>query len=122
MSESEDKTTRILEAHQELVERMERSASRIRALSVVTIAVAFVLSASYVSQLLLPVTGTRSVTVDLTDPAIQASELVVLALALVWLYVGVRDLRFSSRVRSQIRRARSKEGEIRQRISANAED
>ena len=59
MSESEDKTTRILEAHQELVERMERSASRIRALSVVTIAVAFVLSASYVSQLLLPVTGTR---------------------------------------------------------------
>ena len=58
-----------------------------------------------------------SVTVDLNDPALQATEVAVLALAVLWVYIGARNLAFSSRVRKQISGARSDEKEIAKRIS-----
>ena len=116
MTEEKDRSADIIEAHQELVGHIERSAARIRALSAVTIVVALVLSALYTLQLLLPFTGRASVTVDLADPALQATEVVVLALTILWLYVGARNLVFSSRIRKQIRGARSNESEIAKRI------
>jgi len=76
-----------------------------------------ILAVSYVSQLALPLRGTSTVTVHLSDPTNVASELVVLSLALVWLYVGVSDYRFSSRVRGRIEAARMKEKEIEERIT-----
>jgi hypothetical protein len=118
MTDRREQGVEIIEAHQEMVTHIERGASRIRALSGVTIIVAVVLSLSYVYQLLLPLIGTRTVTVDLADPANQVVELLVLALVLVWLYVGVRNLAFSSRMRNQIMAARSKETEIEKRVGA----
>ena len=117
MSDGEERGPRIIDAHQELIKHIEQGAGRIRALSIVTIGVAMVLAASYVSQLLLPLAGVTSVPVNLTDPGTVGAELVVLGLALIWLYVGVRDLRFSSRMRAEIGEARSKEKEIQDRIS-----
>ena len=117
MSDDREKGTEIIGAHQELVSRIEQSTGRIRALSMVTILVAAILAASYLSQLALPLTGTDTVTVHLSDPTNVALELVVLALALAWLYVGVSDYRFASRVRTQIGAARSKEKDIEDKIS-----
>jgi hypothetical protein len=117
MSEEKERGPQIVDAHQELVRHIEQGAGRIRALSIVTVAVAAILVVSYVSQLALPLAGTRTVTVNLADPGSIAAELVVLALALVWLYVGVQDLRFSWRMKAEIRSARSKEREIQDRIS-----
>ena len=88
-----------------------------RALSVVTIGVAVVLAASYVSQLALPLGGTDTVTVNLSDPGTVAAELIVLALAVAWLFVGAQDLRFSWRMKAEIRQARTKEKEILERLS-----
>ena len=107
----------IIDAHQELVRHIELSAGRIRVLSILTLVVAAVLALSYVSQLVLPLAGTNTVTVNLSDPTNVAAELVVLALALIWLYVGLQDLRFSSRMMSEIKSARSKEKEIQNRMS-----
>ncbi|MDA4121125.1 MAG: hypothetical protein OK404_01810 [Thaumarchaeota archaeon] len=118
MTEQREQGVEIIEAHQEMVTHIERGASRIRALSGVTIIVAIVLSLSYIYQLLLPFTGVRTVTVDLADPANQVVEALVLVLALLWLYIGVRDLAFSSRMRNQITAARSKEKEIEKRVGA----
>lgn len=116
MSQDQDRAG-IIEAHQDLVEHVERSATRIRVLSVVTIVVALVLAVSYAYELLLPSLGTTSVTVNLADPANVIAEIFVLALAFIWLYVGIRDLRFSSRLANQIKSARLKENEIRKRIT-----
>jgi len=107
----------IIEAYQELVVRIEQGASRMRALAALTVVVGAFLSLSYLAQLALPLTGTRTQTVDLTDPTLIATEIVVLGLALVWLYVGISDLRYSSRIRTEIRAARLSEREIEQKIS-----
>lgn len=117
MSDEREKAPEIIDAHQELVRHIEQSAGRMRILSIVTVVVAAVLAVSYLSQLALPLTGTRTVTVNLSDPVNVATEIAVLALALIWLYVGLQDLRFSSRLKGEIRTARSKEKEIQARIS-----
>lgn len=117
MTDDKEMGAEIIGAHQELVGRIEQSTGRIRALSIITMIVAAILAVSYISQLALPLTGTDTVTVNLSDPVNVALELVVLALSLAWLYVGASDYRFSARVRAQISAARSREKEIEERIS-----
>ncbi len=117
MSDDKERGADIIDAHQELVRHVEQGAGRIRILSILTVVVSVVLAASYLSQLALPIMGTTSVTVVLTDPANIAAEILVLALALIWLYVGVSDLRFSWKMKAEIRSARTKEKEIEDRIS-----
>jgi len=117
MPEEAERGPEILDAHQELVSRIEQSAGRMRALAVVTVVVAALLSASYIIQLALPLTGTTTQTVNLTDPTLIATEVVVLALALAWLYVGVSDLRFTSRMRKEIGSARAKEKQLEGKVS-----
>ena len=112
MTTGEDNGVEIIEAHQDLVRHIERGARMMKVLSMATILVAAVLVTSYLSQLLLPLTGTTEVTVNLTDPANEAVELLVLALALVWLYVGGRDLAFSWRMARVIKEARRREKEL----------
>ncbi len=117
MDDGNERGPEIIDAHQELVRHIEKSAGRIRILSILTIGVALVLTISYLFQLVLPLTGTTTVTVYLTAPSNILAELVVLALVLVWLYVGISDLRFSSRMKNEISGARSKEKGIQDRIS-----
>ena len=118
MNDEKERGVEILEAHQEMVGHIEKGARRIKALSTVTILVAVVLSVSYVYELLLPLTGVKTVTVDLTAPSNQAAEVLVLVLVLAWLYVGVRDLLFSSKMSKEIARARAREEELGKRIGA----
>ena len=116
MGEEVERGPQILDAHQELVRHVEEGAARIRLLSVITLIVAAVLAVSYVYQIALPFTGTTIVTVNLSDSANIVAEFVVMLLALVWVYVGVSDLRFSWRIQNEIRVARSKEREIEKRV------
>lgn len=118
MSEEESRSARIIEAHQDLIRHIESGSGRIRSLSVVTVIVALVLSVSYIYQLALPVLfGETTVTVNLSDPANVAAEFLVLALALLWLYVGIRDYTFSTRLAREIRRARAQEKDVLARLS-----
>lgn len=119
MSDEKERGPAIIEAHQEMVGHIEQGARRMRALSILTEVVAAVLAFSYGLQLALPLGGTTSVTVHLTDPGNVAAELVVLGLALAWLYVGFRDLRFSSSMRRAIRVSRENEDELRARTVRN---
>ncbi len=121
MSDDREKGPQILDAHQELVRHIEQGAGRMWALSVVTIVVAAFLALSYTAQLALPLTGTTGQTVNLVDPFLIGTELLVLALTLVWLYVGVRDWRFSSKMKAEIRAARAKEQELKERLPAASE-
>jgi hypothetical protein len=117
MNEQAEKGPDILDAHQELVSRIEQSAGRMRALAALTVAVAALLAVAYALQLALPLTGTTSETVSLTDPALVATEVMILALTIIWLYVGLSDLRFTSRVRGEIAAAREEERRLQSRLS-----
>ncbi len=117
MSDEKERGPQIVDAYQELVRRIEQGTGRMRALSIITIAVAVVLAVSYVSQLALPLTGTTTVTVNLDDPGTVVAELIVLVLAAVWFFVGIQDLRFSWRMKAEIQQARMKEKEIADRLA-----
>lgn len=115
MPDRED-AVEVIQAHRDLVNQLEKSSGRMRALSLVTVVVAVVLALAYASQLALGLTGTTTVTVNLNDPANEATEVVVLALAVAWLYVGGSDYLFSTKVRKVVARARMNERELQKRL------
>jgi hypothetical protein len=107
----------ILDAHEEFVQHIETGQARIKFLSIITIAVAFLLLASYFDQVLTPfTTSTKVVTVNLLDPTLIALELVLILVTFAWLYVGVVNYLFASRLGKQIKEARAKEREIEGRL------
>lgn len=107
----------VLDAHEEFVQHIESGQARIRVLSLVTIVVAFILLASYFDQVLTPfTTGTKVVTVNLLDPTLLALELILIAVTFAWLYVGVVNYLFASRLGRQIKEAHAKEKEIEGRL------
>jgi len=119
LSEDRSPTVSMIEAHEEFIQHIEDGSRKVRWLSAVTIVVALVLFASYAYQLVLPyATGTAKVTVNLTDPVLQATELAVAALTLLWLLVGVRDYRFTGRMEKAISEARALERDLEKRVSA----
>ena len=108
----------ILDAHEDFVQHIESGQSRIRSLSIITIAVAFLLLASYFYQILTPfTTKTTTVTVNLLDPTLIGLEAVLILVTFAWLYVGVVNYLFASRLGRQIKEARAKEKEIEGRLS-----
>ncbi len=117
LSDEKSPAAAIIEAHEEFIQHIERGSSKIRGLSLVTIVVAAALFVSYAYQLLLPYAGgVTSVTVNLVDPVLQGAELALVALTLVWLYVGVRDYLFTKRMAKAIKEARTLEKDIEKRI------
>jgi hypothetical protein len=119
VSEEKSAVIAMIEAHEEFVQHVETGSARVRTLSVVTILVAGLLLVSYAYQLALPyATGTTSVTISLTDPALQAVELVIAVLTVLWLYVGMSDFVFTGRMTKAIGEARSAEKDIERRLTA----
>lgn len=107
----------VLDAHEDFIQHIESGQARIRFLSIVTIAVAFLLLASYFDQVLTPfTTGTKTVTVNLLDPGLLALEVVLILVTFAWLYVGVANYLFASRLGKQIREARATEKEIEEKL------
>jgi len=107
----------IIEAHGSFVKHIEDGQARMKALSIVTMAVAFLLLASYFDQVLTPfTTGTKVVTVNLLDPTLLALEVILILVTFAWLYVGVVNYLFASRLGRQIKEARAKEKEIESRL------
>lgn len=123
MSEPEEKMAgkSVLEIHEEFLRRVEEGSAKIRSLSIITVAVAALLAVSYVVQMALPyLGGGTTATVSLTDPTLVAFEGALTVLALAWLYVGISDYRFTSRLSRSIREAREKEKEIEGELAAES--
>jgi len=58
------------------------------------------------------VLGITSQTVNLVDPGLMGLEVVSLAIALLWLYAGLRDLVFQGRMAKQIKEIRSLQAQV----------
>jgi len=114
----EDQKPSQVEIHEEFIQHVEDGSSKMRLLSAVSAVVAFLLILAYLAQLILPLTGTTSVTVSLTDPTLIATEVGVLVLTFAWLYVGVRDYRFTTGLAKQIKAARAAEAAMQKKIAA----
>lgn len=117
MSERDPKPSQV-DIHEDFIQHVEDGSSKMRLLSGISAAVASLLILSYVAQLALPLTGTTSVTVTLTDPTLIATEIAVVVLALVWLYVGVRNYRFTTKLARQIAAARAAEAAMEKKIAS----
>lgn len=117
LTEKEPTGESVLEIHEEFLKHVEAGSAKIKTLSMVTIVVAALLAASYVYEVALAYAGSQQqVTVNLRDPALVSVELVLTALALVWLYVGVNDYRFVARLSKSIAKARALEEGIEREI------
>ncbi len=120
MSKEDVSPTSVLELREEVLQRVETVGSRIKTLSIVTMFVATALALGFVLQISLPyVGGSATQTVNLTDPALVALEVILTILALVWLYVGVSDYRFMARLSKSIQKARALEKEVEREVSVN---
>jgi hypothetical protein len=110
----------VLEIHEEFLQRVETGSAKIRTLSVITIAVSALLAVLYVYEVASPfLSGETVVMVNLRDPGLVTLELLLIVLALVWLYVGVRDYRYVARLARSIRQARALESALEREISGN---
>ena len=102
---------------EEFMQHVEAGTSKIRAISVISIVVAVLLAVSYVYQIFLPLAaGTRTVPVDLADPALIALEVVLLAVVLVWLLIALREYLFTVRLTKQVREIRRLEDEFAKKL------
>jgi hypothetical protein len=119
MSGEESPSRSLLEAHESFIQHVEAGRSRIRLLSVITVIVAFLLVASYFSQLVLPLVSpsARFQTVDLLNPSLIATQVLLIILVAAWLYVGVANYLFASRLGRSIREIRTAERELEKRIT-----
>jgi hypothetical protein len=104
--------TMIHEAHDTMLQHVEKGSRKIRTLAITTIAVTMLLGVTYLSQLFLPFEGVTSVTVNLGDPFLMVVELVEFVLVLAWLYVGISDYRFTTKLCAQIREVRAAEADL----------
>ena len=110
-----------MEAHEEFIQHVEDGRSKIRLLSIITIVVSFLLTASYFYQLILPfVSSTKVVSVNLLDPVLLVTETLLLILGAAWLYVGIINYLFSTRMGRSIQKARAMEKEIEERMVGTA--
>ncbi len=107
-----------IDSYQKLVERVEWGSSKIIGLAVITVFVALILIASYLSQLIIPyVYGTRYVQVDLLNPGLMATQIVLMLMTCAWLYVGLSNLLFAKRLRRTVREIRAAEKELEKSIT-----
>jgi hypothetical protein len=112
-----DASVQIIEAHGSFVQHIEKGSAKMKSLSLITTIVAFLLLASYFYQILIPfTTGTTVVTVNLLDPQLLGLEAILIIVTFAWLYVGVVNYLFASRLGTQIKEARAKEKEIEGRL------
>ncbi len=108
----------VLELREEVLQRVESFGSRVKRLSIVTVFVAVALAFGFIIQIVLPYAGgSATQTVNLTDPVLVTLEVLLTVLALVWLYVGVSDYRFTARLSKSIQRARALEGELEKELT-----
>jgi len=117
VSEESPPGVRVLEAHEEFKQQIEAGASRVRALAIITMVVTFFLIAAYFAQLILPYTsGTRYVQVDLLNPALVVTQVLLMILAAAWLYVGAVNYLFATRLRRTVKEIRAEEKRLEKRI------
>ena len=114
MSEDKDPNVSMIELQEEFIQHMERGGRKIRVLALIATLTGGYFAISYVLQLaIVPYAlGITRQTVILVDPSLMALEAVSLAVALLWLFAGVRDLSFQGKMAKRIKEIRALQAEV----------
>lgn len=124
MSEDKDPNVSIIEMQEEFMQHMERGGRKITLLAAVATLAGAYFAANYFLQLVvLPFgLGITTQTVDLVDPGLMAVGAVSLGVSLLWLYAGVRDLRFGRKIARQIKEIRGLQSRAAEKYGLVTED
>lgn len=108
MPEDKDPNVSMIELQEQFIQHMERGGRKIRTLALIATVAGAYFAVNYFLQLVvLPYgLGITTQSVDLVDPGLVALGALSLAVSLLWLYAGVRDLMFGRRLARQIREIR----------------
>lgn len=107
----------VIEAHEEFKQQIEAGASKVRVLGMITMGVTLLLIVSYLYQLILPYSsGTRYVQVDLLDPTLVATQILLVVLVGAWFYVGVQNYLFATRMQKRVKEIRAGEAKLEKRV------
>lgn len=114
MSEEERPSgiTLVQDAHAMLLRQVERGSAMMRSLALVTVVVAALLALAYGVQLALSALGMTVVEVNVNDPLLIGVEVLLFVLAIAWLYVGVRNYRFTTILAKQVKAVRAAESDL----------
>lgn len=114
MAEEKDPGVSMIELQEEFIQHMERGGRKIRGLAIIaTLAGAYFAASYFVQLVVLPYgLGITSQTVDLVDPSLVAAGVVSLAISLLWVYAGVRDLLFERRLTKQIKEIKDLQSQL----------
>ncbi len=117
MTDNSEARVAAIEADEDFLQHVEVGQRKLRNLSLVTLVVAVILGAAYFSQIVEPfVTGQSVVTVNLRDPSLLVLEVLIFVLTLAWIYVGVVNYLYYTRLAKSIKVIRAKEEELLKRI------
>jgi len=117
MAEDNDPSVSIIELQEEFVQHVERGGRKITLLALIAVVSGAYFAINYFLQLVvLPYgLGITSQTVDLVDPTLVAVGTVSLAISLLWLYAGLRDLMFGRRLEKRIKELRELQAQVAQK-------
>ncbi len=108
MSEDRDPNVSMIEMQEEFIRHMEKGGRKVTLLAAIATVAGAYFAVNYFLQLVVfPYwLGITTQTVNLVDPGLVAAGAVSLAVSLMWLYAGLRDLAFGRRMARQIREIR----------------
>ena len=108
MTEESDTGVSSIELQEEFIQHMEAGGRKIRLLAVIATLSGAYFAVNYFLQLVVFPFGLGITTqsVNLLDPGLMAVGALSLAISLLWLFAGLRDLRFERRVAKQVREIR----------------
>ena len=108
MPEGEDPSVSMIELQEEFIQHMERGGRKITLLAAIaTIAGAYFAVSYFLQLVVLPyVFGVTTQTVNLVDPGLMVVGGVSLAVSVLWLYAGLRDLMFGRVMAKRIKEIR----------------
>ena len=117
MSEDNDPNVSIIELQEDFIQHYERGGRKILVLALIaTLAGGYFAFVYFLQLVVLPFAlGVTSQTVNLVDPNLMALESVSLAIALLWLLAGVRDVLFARRMARRIKEIRAQQEQIAKR-------
>ena len=124
MPEDDDPGVSTIEMHEEFIQHMESGGRKITLLAVVaTVAGAYFAANYFVQLVVFPyVFGITSQTVNLVDPGLVAIGALSLAVSLLWLYAGIRDIMFGMKISKQIREIRTMQARAAKKYRLGSED
>ena len=123
MPEDKDPSVSVIELQEEFIQHMERGGRKIMLLAALaTLAGAYFATSYFLQLVVFPyVLGITTQTVSLVDPGLMAVGAVSLAISLLWLYAGLRDLVFGRRMAKRIKEIRGLQSEAAKKYGLGPE-